>query len=243
MTVQPYSDNHSSKKTQVTLMFDNISRRYDFLNHFLSLGIDRYWRKKTVNFLKNKEHNIILDVATGTGDLAIAAYKVLKSRKITGIDISEKMLEIGKKKIATKYPQAGIELMAGDSEKLNFGENLFDAVLVAFGVRNFENLEKGLNEIHRVLKPEGWFVMLEFSKPAHFPVKQLYGFYFKNILPVIGKMFSKDSGAYKYLPKSVNEFPEREHFLEYLRKSGFIHCSFETLTFGIASIYTGQKKW
>ena len=242
MMVQPYLDNTTDKKTQVALMFDNISHRYDFLNHFLSLGIDRYWRKKAVNFLKDKKHEFILDVATGTGDFAIAVLKKLKPAKITGIDISEKMLEIGKRKIAAKFPSANIELLTGDSEKLKFEENLFDAAIVAFGVRNFENLEKGLCEIYRVLKSGGWFVVLEFSRPSRFPVKQFYGFYFKNILPVIGKIFSKDSRAYKYLPESVSAFPEKENFLDFLHQTGFIQCSFKALTFGIASIYTAQKK-
>lgn len=222
-------------------MFDNIARRYDFLNHLLSLGIDRYWRKKAVGFLKDKKSFTILDVATGTGDLAITAYKILKPEKIIGIDLSEKMLEIGRNKIAHKLPDAKIELQRGDSENLNFEDNVFDAVTVAFGVRNFENLEKGLAEIYRILIPGGWFVILEFSKPHHFPVKQLYGFYFKRILPFIGRIFSKDTGAYKYLPESVMVFPDGDNLIRYLGRAGFTSCSFRPLTLGIVTIYTAQK--
>jgi demethylmenaquinone methyltransferase / 2-methoxy-6-polyprenyl-1,4-benzoquinol methylase len=230
----------SPKKKQIIQMFNSISKKYDFLNHFLSIGIDRYWRKRAISMLKPFEPKLILDVATGTGDLAISALRI-KPDKIIGIDISEGMLEIGIKKISNKNLDKIIELMPGDSENLNFPENEFDAVMVAFGVRNFENLQKGLCEIRRVLKPGSPFVILEFSKPAKFPFKQVYNFYFKRILPGIGKLFSKDKSAYKYLPESVLKFPEGKYFLEELQTAGFQSTSAKRLTFGVASIYFAVK--
>ncbi|MFO7657065.1 MAG: bifunctional demethylmenaquinone methyltransferase/2-methoxy-6-polyprenyl-1,4-benzoquinol methylase UbiE [Bacteroidales bacterium] len=243
MSVKPYSDNQESKKTQVKAMFNKIAHRYDFLNHFLSAGIDRYWRKKALRFLKDKDHAGILDVATGTGDFAIQAYKMLQPDMVTGIDISEKMLAYGKQKIAKKLPGAKISLITGDSEDLEFNDHTFDAVTVAFGVRNFENPEKGLSEINRVLKPGGWLVILEFSNPGKFPVKQLFGMYFKYLLPFIGTLVSTDTKAYRYLPESVTQFPEGENLVRMLEKAAFTNCRFEPLTFGIATIYTAQKSF
>lgn len=240
MTVVPYKEEKSAKKEQVARMFDNISRNYDFLNHFLSLGIDRGWRRKAISLLSAAQPKEMLDVATGTGDFALEAMK-LNPNKITGIDISEGMLEIGRKKIAQRGLSDRIVLLSGDSENLPFPENKFDAVTVAFGVRNFENLEKGLSEIFRVMKPGATLVVLEFSKPARFPFKQLYNFYFKAILPVIGRVVSKDKAAYTYLPESVQAFPDGKRFESILNQVGFKNTTCTSLTFGISSIYTGQK--
>ncbi len=239
MTVTPYKT-EAGKKEQVAEMFNNISPSYDFLNHFLSLGIDVLWRKKAIAFLKDAKPKTILDIATGTGDLAIEALS-LNPDKITGVDISEGMLAVGKQKIKKKKLEDKIELQLGDSEKLLFADNNFDAVTVAFGVRNFENLEKGLTDIYRVLKPGGTFVVLEFSKPVTFPVKQLYNFYFNSILPFFGKVISKDNSAYTYLPESVKSFPDGENFTRLLIKTGFSATKMKPLTFGIATIYVGKK--
>jgi demethylmenaquinone methyltransferase / 2-methoxy-6-polyprenyl-1,4-benzoquinol methylase len=230
----------SPKKNQIVQMFNSISKKYDFLNHFLSIGIDRYWRKSAISMLKPYKPKVILDVATGTGDLAISALRI-KPDKIIGIDISEGMLEIGIKKITGKRLNNIIELMTGDSENLNFSENEFDAAMVAFGVRNFENLQKGLQEIRRVLKPGCPLVVLEFSKPAKFPFKQVYHFYFKRILPGIGKLFSKNRAAYRYLNESVLKFPEGKYFMEELRTAGFQNTKEKRMTFGVASIYFAVK--
>ena len=221
-------------------MFNNISKKYDFLNHFLSLGIDRLWRRRAISMIKPFNPKQILDIATGTGDLAIASLRT-KPLKVTGIDISEGMLKIGQTKIKKRGLENTIELMRGDSENIKFPDNTFDAAMVAFGVRNFENLGKGLTEINRVLKPGAPFVVLEFSKPRKFPVKQIYHFYFLKILPWIGKIFSKDNSAYKYLPISVLRFPEGKSFLEELHVAGFKKTKEKRLTFGISSIYLGIK--
>ncbi len=240
MQVVPYKENELDKKKQVALMFDNISRRYDFLNHFLSLGIDRRWRKKAIRMLIPYQPAQILDVATGTGDFAIEALR-LNPEKITGVDISEGMLAIGNKKITRKGYGEKIELVYGDSENLQFPDNKFNAAIVAFGVRNFADLEKGLKEIHRVIGRKGIAVIIEFSKPRRFPFKQVYNFYFKNILPFIGKRISKDHAAYTYLPESVQAFPEGSDFLKILEKAGFSNTKCIPLTFGISSIYWGEK--
>jgi demethylmenaquinone methyltransferase / 2-methoxy-6-polyprenyl-1,4-benzoquinol methylase len=240
MTVLPYKTDEASKKQQVENMFDNISPKYDFLNHFLSLGIDILWRKKAISLLKAHNPKNILDVATGTGDFAIEALK-LNPEKITGIDISEGMLEIGRKKILKKNLQSKIILMKGDSENLPFPSESFDAVTVSFGVRNFENLAKGLENIFRVLKPGGVLIVLEFSKPKKFPVKQFYNFYFKFILPKLGRIISRDSSAYTYLPESVKMFPEGPEFMKYLNKAGFKNIICRKLSFGISSIYKAVK--
>lgn len=241
MAVTPYKHSETGKKEQVAQMFNNIAHRYDFLNHFLSIGIDKIWRKKAIACLKHEQPKLILDIATGTGDLAITANKILNPDKIIGIDISEGMLSFGREKLKKMNLENKIELLSGDSENIPFTDNYFDAATVAFGVRNFENLDKGLSEIYRVLKPSGSLIVLEFSKPTIFPVKQLYNFYFKNILPAIGRMVSKDNRAYSYLPESVQAFPDGNDFLYHLHKAGFSKTYFKTLMFGIASIYYGKK--
>lgn len=238
--IKPYSDSDKGKKEQVAGMFDSIAEKYDFLNHFLSLNIDKVWRKKVVRILKLKKPERILDVATGTGDLAIASLKS-NPKRIDGIDISEGMLEVGKKKIISKGHDKTIFLQKGDAENIPFDDNTFDAITVAFGVRNFENLDKGLSEMYRVLKPGGICLVLEFTMPQYFPVKQLYGFYFKFILPVFGKMISKDNSAYTYLPESVKVFPQRKEFIEKLEGSSFKNTNIKNLTFGVAAIYKGEK--
>ena len=240
MTVVPYKDKSDAKKKQVAEMFDSISGKYDFLNHFLSLGIDIRWRKKAVKMLQDLQPKQILDIATGTGDFAIEALK-LNPDKVIGVDISEGMLDVGRKKMVKKGYSEIIDMQSGDSENLHFEDNKFDAVIVAFGVRNFENLEKGLSEMNRVLRPGGRAVILEFSKPTVFPFKQLYNFYFRWILPKIGKVVSKDNAAYTYLPESVNEFPFGNDFLEILKKTGYKNTKCKPLTLGISSIYVGEK--
>lgn len=241
MAVTPYKESESGKKEQVAQMFNNIAHRYDFLNHFLSLGIDTIWRKKAIACLKQENPKLLLDIATGTGDLAITANKILNPDKIIGIDISEGMLSFGREKLVKLNLQDKIQLMSGDSENIPFSENHFDAATVAFGVRNFENLDKGLAEINRVLKTGGSLVVLEFSKPKAFPIKQIYNFYFNQILPGIGKLVSKDARAYSYLPESVQAFPDGADFINHLQKAGFKQTYYKTLMFGIASIYYGKK--
>lgn len=221
-------------------MFDNIAPRYDFLNHFLSLGIDKIWRKKAINILSAYKTNALLDVATGTGDFAIAALK-LKPSRLVAFDLSEQMLNVGRAKAEKLGVSDIIQFVKGDSEAMPFSDNQFDAITVAFGVRNFENLEKGLREFHRVLKPNGVAVILEFSKPKYFPFKQLYLFYFFTILPLVGRMISKDRSAYSYLPESVMAFPDDQKFLTILKTCGFKKSTQKRLTFGIATIYIAQK--
>ncbi|MCD4790997.1 MAG: bifunctional demethylmenaquinone methyltransferase/2-methoxy-6-polyprenyl-1,4-benzoquinol methylase UbiE, partial [Bacteroidales bacterium] len=228
------------KKQQVRSMFNSIANRYDFLNHFLSAGIDYRWRKKAIKILAKNNPKTILDVATGTGDLAIAALK-LNPIKVIGVDIAEDMVEIGKKKVREKKLEKIIHIQVGDSEDLQFNDNTFDAAIVAFGVRNFENLEKGLSEMYRVLNNNGIVMILEFSKPTTTPVRQFYQFYFKNILPLLGRIISGDNSAYTYLPRSVGEFPMGNEFLRILNKVGYTDTRHIPLTFGIASIYTGKK--
>lgn len=240
MSVLPYKEEQLGKKEQVARMFNNISRRYDMLNHLLSFGVDIIWRKKAIKMLKPYKPQLILDIATGTADFAIEAL-ALNPQKVIGVDISEGMLAVGRKKIAKMGLQDKIELQTGDSEKLLFSDNKFDAIIVSFGVRNFENLEKGLEDMYRVLKPGGTTVIVEFSKPTVFPFKQLYNFYFKYILPLIGKIISKDNAAYSYLPESVQAFPYGDKFLEALKKTGYKNTACRPLTFGISSIYLGQK--
>jgi demethylmenaquinone methyltransferase/2-methoxy-6-polyprenyl-1,4-benzoquinol methylase len=236
--VKPYSQ-EGSKREQVEQMFDSISHRYDFLNHFLSLGIDHVWRRKTVAKLKSINPKRILDVATGTADLAIASLKLLPD-EVVGIDLSENMLNVGRKKLNKKGIE-NISLTQGDSENLPFEDSSFDAITVGFGVRNYEHLEKGLSEMKRVLRPGGKLVVLEFSKPSVFPVKQIFNFYSKYILPIWGKIFSGSTEAYVYLPESVKHFPEGEEFLTILEKCGYKNTSFDRLSFGISSIYEGTK--
>lgn len=240
MTVVPYKDHRGSKKEQVAEMFDNISHRYDLLNRLLSMGIDVYWRKKAISLLGLHRPQRILDVATGTGDFALEAL-ALHPQQIIGIDISEGMLAIGRQKIARRKLDNIISLQKGDSENMPFQEATFDAVTVAFGVRNFENLEKGLANIYRVLREDGTLLVLEFSKPKIFPVKQLYFFYFRYILPLIGKIISKDRSAYAYLPESVKQFPDGIAFLRILENIGFRQTKCVPLTFGICSAYIAKK--
>ncbi len=237
--VKPYKA-EGSKKEQVAEMFDNISERYDFLNHLLSLNIDKGWRRKVVKTAAAMNPDRILDVATGTGDLAIALTKA-KPKEITGIDISAGMLSVGQKKIEDRKLDHIISLAQADSENLPFEDESFDVVTVAFGVRNFENLEKGLSEIQRVLRKDGKLLVLEFSQPSTFPFKQLYKFYFKNILPGLGKMVSKDSSAYTYLPESVDAFPYGDRFITILTKLGFKKPSYKEVTMGVAMIYDATK--
>ena len=238
--VTPYKDQRTSKKEQVAAMFNNIAYRYDFLNQLLSLGIHKGWRKKAIQLLKPGKPKLILDIATGTADFAIAAMK-LNPDKVTGVDISEGMLKLGTEKINKLGLQHKIELKLGDSENLQYKDNVFDAIIVGFGVRNFENLEKGVMNMYRVLKPGGMVVILEFSKPTAFPIKQLYKLYFKYLTPFIGKLFSKDSSAYTYLPESVNSFPDGQAFLTILKNAGFKEAKATLLAFGIASIYISKK--
>lgn len=240
MSVVPYKDQETGKKTQVAQMFNSIAKRYDFLNHFLSAGVDIIWRKKAVKLLEKAKPQVILDIATGTGDFALETMR-LKPKQIIGLDISEGMLAVGREKIKKRGLEKTIQLHLGDSENIQYPDQHFDAITVAFGVRNFENLEKGLSEMFRVLKPGGRAVILEFSKPQKFPMKQGYNFYFKHILPVFGKLISKDSSAYTYLPESVQAFPDGKDFLSILNKIGFKNTEWHSLTFGISSIYTGTK--
>jgi len=239
-TITPYEKQDVPKKAQVEEMFDNIAHRYDFLNHLMSLGIDKLWRKSAVRILKQHHPKTVLDIATGTADFAIEDYKA-QPEKIVGIDIAEQMLVIGREKIKARGLSEKITLQKGDSENLPFADNSFDAITVGFGVRNFENLAKGLKEMHRVLKPGGIAIVLEFSKPRVFPVKQVFYVYFHYVCPLIGRWFSKDSRAYTYLPESVDSFPEGNNFLTKLKEAGFQNTQCKPLTFGISSIYTGYK--
>lgn len=238
--VTPYKDSELGKKEQVTQMFDNISKNYDGLNRVISFGIDIKWRKRVVAILKKKKPNTILDIATGTGDLAINMVET-GAVKIVGLDISPGMLEVGKNKIADKKLNETIQMVVGDSENLPFEANSFDAVTVAFGVRNFETLEKGLSEIYRVLKSNGTFVVLETSVPTKTPFKQGYRFHCNYILPIVGRLFSKDRSAYTYLSESAAVFPHGENFNNILRKIGFIEVENKPQTFGVASIYVATK--
>ena len=228
----------SGKKEEIAAMFDAIAPRYDLLNRVLSGGIDRRWRTKAVNWLKEHEPRRILDIATGTADLAVEAMR-LNPEKIVGVDIAEEMLRLGREKLAVLGLDDTITLQTGDAERLPFSDSQFDAALVAFGVRNFENLQRGLQDIRRVLRPGGALVVLEFSRPTRFPIKQAYAFYGRYILPAIGRLVSKDRGAYTYLPESIAAFPDGEYFLNELKEAGFDTVQEQRLTFGIASLYKG----
>ncbi len=240
-TIIPYKSRQKSKKEQVAEMFDKISPTYDLLNRLLSAGIDKSWRKKALAMLKSSQPQVILDVATGTADLAILAQKMLNPQKIVGIDISEGMLALGKEKIQKLGLTEKISLQTADSENLPFADSIFDAVMVSFGVRNFAHLEQGLSEIYRVTQPKGKIMILEFSKPSAFPIKQLYQFYSKTFLPWLGKLISKDKAAYEYLPESVEAFPEGKNFVQILEKIGFKNVICKPLSFGICSVYMGEK--
>lgn len=237
--VKPYNTDNS-KKEEVAEMFNNISPKYDFLNHLLSLGIDHLWRRKAIRMLKKEAPKRVIDLATGTGDFALAALK-LNPDEIIGVDISEGMLEEGRRKVKKRGKEDIISMILGDSENLPFEDNEFDALTVGFGVRNYENLEKGLSDMLRVIKPGGTAIILEFSKPKKFPVKQFFGFYSKFIIPTIGKMVSKDNAAYEYLPESVAAFPEGEEFMDILRKVGYKNPTATLVSGGIATIYKAVK--
>ncbi len=238
--VKPYYKEEASKKEEVAEMFNNISKRYDFLNHFLSLGIDKIWRKKAIKKLMKISPKRILDIATGTGDFAIAALK-LNPEEIVGVDISQGMLDVGIEKMRKKNYDHIIKMQLGDSENLPFETDYFDALTVGFGVRNYENLEKGLADMLRVLRPDGMAVILEFSKPKKFPIKQLFGFYSKRLIPFFGKLISKDKRAYAYLPESVEAFPEGEAFKAIMAKVGYKNIESKLVSGGIATIYSGTK--
>lgn len=238
--VKPYNNANTSKKEEVEEMFDNISGKYDFLNHFLSLGIDKIWRKKAIRILQKYQPKVIMDIATGTGDFAIAALK-LNPTRIVGVDLSNGMLEVGRKKMIKRKVSHLIEMVQGDSEKLDFENETFDAFTVGFGVRNFQNLDAGLGELLRVLKPKGVGLILEFSKPKKFPVKQYFKFHSKFIIPTIGRMVSKDKAAYKYLPESVEAFPEGQRFIDIMTDVGFKNVQSKIVGGGIATIYYGFK--
>ena len=238
--VKPYNQDNKSKKQEVAEMFDNISARYDFLNHFLSLGIDKIWRRKAIKQLQSIPVKKIIDIATGTGDFAIAALK-LNPEEVIGLDISAGMLAVGEQKMIKNKVDSIIKMQLGDSENIPYDSDYFDALTVGFGVRNFENLELGLTEMLRVLKPGGKAVILEFSKPKRFPIKQIFGFYSRYFIPFFGKRISKDAQAYSYLPESVAAFPEGKDFEDILRKIGYKNIESTLVSGGIATIYAGIK--
>lgn len=237
----PPAGESDGKTEQIAAMFDAIAPRYDLLNRVLSMGIDQRWRRRAVRLLGSQHPSHVLDVATGTGDLAVQALSV-GAESVVGVDIAERMLDVGRHKIEQLGLSDRVTLQYGDAMRLPFDDGTFDAALVAFGVRNFENLKSGLVEIHRVLRPSGVLVVLEFSRPRGFPVRQLYSAYSRYILPVIGRLLSGDTGAYSYLPASIQVFPDGDDFLEIMRGAGFVRVSAERLTFGVASIYMGHAE-
>lgn len=239
--VTPYSEDERSKKEQVEQMFDKIAGQYDLLNRVLSMGIDRGWRRQMVNIVNTYRQPKVIDLATGTADVAIDIAKAVKGAHITGVDLSAKMLEHGRQKVNKKNLADKIELIKGDCETLPFDDNSFDVATIAFGIRNFQNPKRGLREIRRVLSPNGKLIILEFSKPRHIPFKQIYNIYFKYVLPLIGRLSSKDANAYSYLYDSVQAFPDYEAFLDWMREAGFLNCEYKSLTFGICCIYVGDK--
>lgn len=240
-TVTPYDQVEIDKKTQVTTMFDRIAPYYDFLNRLLTLGIDQRWRKKAIKSLDTREYDKILDIATGTADLAVALKERLKVNKVIGLDISPNMIELASKKVEKMNLKDSVEVEVGDSEKLRFEDESFDGATASFGIRNFQNLNKGLSEICRVLRPGGKIMILEFSKPTIFPFKQLFNLYFKYVLPVIGRITSKDPKAYQYLYESVQAFPDYDRMVEILEDIGFKNIKYTPLTLGICTIYLGEK--
>jgi demethylmenaquinone methyltransferase / 2-methoxy-6-polyprenyl-1,4-benzoquinol methylase len=239
-TITPYKDEQRTKKEQVAEMFDNIAPRYDLLNSVLSMGVHGRWRRKAIRMIGHTKPKLILDIATGTGDFAIAAME-LRPDHVTGVDISAKMMEVGRAKIEKLQMQKLITLQLGDSEALEFPDNSFDAATVGFGVRNFGNLKKGLMEIHRVVKPGSMVAILEPSFPTSFPMKQLFGLYFKGILPLIGRLISKDRRAYSYLPESVKAFPQKKEFMNICREAGFTKVTYKPLSLGICALYLLEK--
>lgn len=238
--IKPYSDT-GKKAEQVEQMFDNIAPTYDRLNHTLSLGIDKSWRRKAINWLKPYRPQHIMDVATGTGDFAILAYRLLQPESVTGTDISEGMMQVGKDKVEKEGLSGKIRFMREDSSSFSFNNETFDAVTVAFGIRNFENLDLCLSEMCRVLKKDGHLVILELTTPDKFPMKQLFAIYSKVVIPIIGKLFSKDGSAYKYLPQTIKAFPQGEIMKGVISRSGFREVHFKRLTFGICTLYTAVK--
>ena len=239
-TVTPYTDSRQTKKEQVEQMFDNIAPTYDFLNHLLSAGIDRRWRRRAIDRIAAIEPRVILDLATGTGDFAIEALR-LKPTQVIGFDLSDQMMNVGRAKAQKLQVSDVLTFTRGDSEQMPFVENTFDAITVGFGVRNFEHLDRGLQEMHRVLRPGGMAAILEVSKPVSFPMRQLYSIYFNYVLPIVGRLFSKDTRAYTYLPESVQAFPQGADFVKLLERAGFQSCTYEPLTGGICAFYTGVK--
>lgn len=240
--ILPDESNSDSKKVQVEQMFDRIAKKYDFLNHSLSMGIDRRWRKKAINAIAPIQPKKILDVATGTGDLAIQAARQLSPTEIIGVDISEGMMQEGRKKIEKEQLSDLITLQRGDSEQLPFCTGYFDAALCAFGVRNFENLKKGIGDMSRVIRPNGKIAIIELSQPTFFPIKQIYQLYFGHLLPLLGRLVSKDKRAYSYLPESVAAFPKKEAFCQILKEAGFQEVKAHPLTLGIATLFIGTKQ-
>lgn len=239
-TVTPYNKKDETKKEQVEDMFDNIAHNYDFLNHLLSAGIDNTWRRKAIKHIATYSPKVVMDMASGTGDFAVDTVNRIKLDKLVALDLSDKMLDVGRQK-SIKKGIKNIDWVKGDSEDLSFEDNTFDAMTVGFGVRNFGNLEKGLSEMRRVLKDGSPLVVLEVSEPDKFPMKQIFGIHFNYILPFVGKMFSKDSRAYNYLPESVKAFPRGNDFVEILKKVGFTKIEYKPLTFGICAMYTCEK--
>jgi demethylmenaquinone methyltransferase/2-methoxy-6-polyprenyl-1,4-benzoquinol methylase len=239
-TIRPYNE-EESKKTQVTRMFDHIAGKYDLLNHTLSMGIDKQWRRKGIAFLQPFAPANILDIATGTGDLAIALCRSLKPERLMGVDISEGMMDVAKQKVADAGFSEHIQFEKQDCLALTYDDNTFDAVTVAFGIRNFENIQKSISEMYRVLKPGGHVMILELSTPEHFPMKQLYRIYSRFVIPNIGRLVSKEGAAYRYLPESIKVVPQGKVMTELLTKEKFVDAHSKTLTFGICSLYTATK--
>lgn len=239
--ILPYN-NEEHKATQVKRMFDSIAGTYDQLNHTLSFGIDRMWRKKGIAYLRPFAPKSILDIATGTGDLAISMQRNLNADRIIGADISEGMMDVGRQKVAEAGLSEHISFEYQDCTALTYAEDSFDAVTAAFGVRNFEDIEQGIREMYRVLRPNGHVMILELSTPEHFPMKQLYSIYSKWVIPTIGRLFSKEQSAYSYLPASIKVVPQGKVMTDLLSRVGFSEVQARTLTFGICSLYTGTKK-
>lgn len=239
-TIKPYNQ-EEKKSLQVEKMFDNIAPAYDQLNHTLSWGIDKRWRRKAIEFLKPYQPQQLLDIATGTGDFALQAYRMLMPKKVIGTDISEGMMKIAKEKVKAAGLEQHISFAKEDGTCLSFPAEQFDAITIAFGIRNFEELDKGLQEMHRVLKKEGILVILELSEPDYFPMKQLYGIYSKVVIPTLGKFFSKDKSAYTYLPQSIKAFPQGKIMKEIMANAGFKEVNFKRFTLGICTLYTAKK--